>query len=53
MNPLIKQTLVAMPKKVYDELKDIAKENNLPLNRVLNAIIKGYLRSRRERERND
>lgn len=50
MNPLIKHTSVTMPKKVYEELKEIAKENDLPLNRVLNAIIKGYLRSRKARE---
>ena len=53
MSQNIKQTSLSVPVKVYEELKDIARENDLPLNRVLNAIIIGYLRSRRERERND
>lgn len=41
---------IGIPKKTYHEIKAMADERGIPKSRVINAILNGYFRSKRERE---
>lgn len=41
---------IGIPKKTYQEIKAMADERGIPKSRVINAILNGYFRSKRERE---
>lgn len=42
---------IGFPKDTYEEITKIAEELGVPKSRVINAILSGYLRSRKEREK--
>lgn len=42
---------IGIPKKTYEEIKAMADERGIPKSRVINAILNGYFRSKREREK--
>lgn len=41
---------IGIPKKTYQEIKEMADERGIPKSRVINAILNGYFRSKRERK---
>ena len=41
---------IGIPRKTYQEIKAMADERGIPKSRVINAILNGYFRSKRERE---
>lgn len=41
---------IGIPKKTYEEIKAMADERGIPKSRVINAILNGYFRCKRERE---
>lgn len=48
-----KRFSLAMPMTIYEELKEVAKENEVSMTKCFNSIIRGYLKSREARKKRD
>ena len=48
-----KRFSLAMPMTIYEDLKEVAKENEVSMTKCFNSIIRGYLKSREARKKRD
>lgn len=45
-----KRYALAIDEDVYDELKELSQKKEMPMSKVINRILRGYIKSRKERE---
>lgn len=50
---LTKHVSLAMPMSIYEELKEVAEENEISMTKAFNSIIRGYLKAREARRKRD
>lgn len=46
-----KHLSVNLAPDLYIELKDLSEETELSMNKIINSIIRGYFKARKEKER--
>lgn len=47
-----KHLTVAFPVDVYESIRELAKEHEISMTKAINSILRGYLKAKKEREKN-